>query len=197
MEIGESRKLGGLLKTGQTTQYGGYPDDGYYEKGLSKRYVVLTAGRYSGTTSITLYNKTDLISNNCVHDRRTRLMWSRYLTDGLGTDSDGKLPWTTDVNGQGIFAYVAAANVAKLGGYTDWRIPNDMELASLRDMEATTGAPNATAFPGWPTADYVCSSTTRPDDTTYAYGVMFVSGRVSYAAKTTTCFVSLVRGGRY
>ena len=46
-EIGELRKKGRLLKTGQTTQYGGYKDDGYYQKGLSKKYTILTGGQYA------------------------------------------------------------------------------------------------------------------------------------------------------
>ena len=152
--IGIGERLALLLKTGQTTQYGGYDDDGKLERGLSKLYTILTLGQYAGTTNITIYGKTDAHSNNCVYDRRTKLTWARYHTDGLGTGSNGKLPWTTDANGQGIFAYAAAANLAKLGGYSDWRIPDDLDLTSLRDMEQPTAAPNATAFPSWPTSDY-------------------------------------------
>jgi len=194
-EIGIERNLGLLLATGQLTQYGGYLDDGYYEKGLSKLYTILTTGQYAGTTNITLYGKTDVHSNNCVYDRRTKRMWSRYVSGSVGTGSNGKLPWTTDVNGQGIYAYVAAANAAKLGGYSDWRIPNDLELVNLRDMEQPTAAPNATAFPSWPTSDYVWSSTTRPSSTASAMFVYFGNGSVDSSDKATAYFVSLVRGG--
>ena len=193
--IGIGERLALLLKTGQTTQYGGYDDDGKLERGLSKLYTILTLGQYAGTTSITLYNKTDLISNNCVYDRRTKRMWSRYPTDGLGTASNGKLPWTTDANGQGIFAYVAAANVAKLGGYSDWEIPNAGDLESLADMEAPTSAPDAVAFPGWSTADFFWSSSTTPTITTYAKIVKFNNNALSDGLKSSTYFVSLVRGG--
>jgi hypothetical protein len=65
-----------------------------------------------------------------------------------------------------IYGYVSAMNVASLGGHTDWRIPYDLELANLRDMQVPSAVPNATAFPSWP-ADYVWSGTTYPADTTY------------------------------
>lgn len=195
MEIGESRKLGGLLKTGQTTQYGGYLDDGYYQKGLSKRYSILTGGQHAVTTSITLNAKTDAHSNNCVYDRRTKLMWSRYVVESVGPSSDGKLPWTTNGNGEGIYPFVAAVNVAALGGYTDWRIPNDLELINLRDMEQPNAAPDAAAFPGWPTSDYFWSSTTLPYAVDYAMIVNFNNGYVLNDNKTGIRLVALVRGG--
>ncbi len=194
-EIGKERVLGGLLKTGQTTQRGGYLDDGYYQKGLSKRYSILTAGQYAGTTSITLATKTDLISNNCVYDRRTKLMWSRYPSDGLGPADDGRMPWTTDGSGHGIFAFAAAANAANLASYDDWRIPNAFELASLLKIEIPSAVPDATAFPGWPTTDYVWASTTQGNYEPNAFHIEFVGGNIGYADKTGTDFVALVRGG--
>ena len=194
-EIGKERVLGGLLKTGQTTQYGGYLDDGYYQKGLSKLYTVLTLGQYAGTTSITLNAKTDAHSNNCVYDQRTKLMWSRYVAGSIGPGSDGKLPWTTNGNGEGAFTFVAAANVAKLGGYSDWRIPNSFELFSLPDMEVPTGAPNATAFPSWPTSDYLWTSTQSPLYSTYTMEVYFIDGSIAEDLKTNNRFIALVRGG--
>jgi len=96
---------------------------------------------------------------------------------------------------QSIYAYCAAANVAGLGGYGDWRIPSDIELANLRDMEQPTAVPNATAFPGWPTSDNFWSSTTHPFLTTEAMVSNFLYGYVFVNAKTLTFFVALVRGG--
>lgn len=194
-EIGKERILGGLLKTGQTTQYGGYEDDGYFEKGLSKQYTILTAGQYAGTTNITLNAKTDAHSNNCVYDRRTKLMWSRYVVGSVGPASGGKLPWTTNVNGEGIFAYAAAANAAKLGGYDDWRVPNWLELTSLLDMEYPNAAPDAIAFPGWPTTDWFWTSTASPTITTYAIIGRFNYGTTEQADKIQNFYIAIVRGG--
>lgn len=89
-----SKFMGLLLKTGQTTQYSGKEDDGYFEKGLSKDYTVLSIGQYSGTVAIVLNGKTHNLSNNCVMDNRTGLMWARYVPDAdIGPGADGKLYW--------------------------------------------------------------------------------------------------------
>jgi len=194
-EIGESRKKGGLIRTGQITQYGGYQDDGLLQKGLSKRYVILTTGPRAGTTDITVNAKTDAHSNNCVYDRRTKLTWSRYFSDSLGPASDGKLPWTTNGNGEGIFTYVAAANAAKLAGYSDWRIPNAHELNSLFQIEAPAALPDTTAFPTFTSSIVLWSATTRTDDTTNAMSPEFLRGRHALNLKTSTQYLLLVRGG--
>lgn len=187
-----------LLKTGQTTSYGSGSgaDDGAFEIGIAKSYTVLTTGQYSGTTNITVNTKTDAKSNACVIDNNTGLMWSRTLSGSVGPTSTGTLPWTTTGSGgtaEGIFVYVAAANAAGLAGYSDWRIPNDLELLSLRDMEAGNAVPDATAFPVW-AASNVWSSTTQPNVTTNAIQVSSLTGGSGGNAKTNNFLCALVRG---
>ena len=183
-----------LLKTGQTTQYGGYLDDGFYEMGAAKEYTIHTLLQYAGTTNIVLNAKTDVHSNNCVYDKRTQLMWSRYVAASVGPAADGKLPWTTNVDGEGIFAFAAAANAAALAGYSDWRIPNDSSLFSLFIKEAPDAAPNPIAFPGWPLTDAIWSSTTRPNNIANAVWCRFNQGLVSDVPKTNTYWSALIRG---
>ena len=96
---------------------------------------------------------------------------------------------------QNIFSYCAAANVALLGGYGDWRIPNGVELPTLCDDEQPTGAPNAIAFPDWPITDHLWVSTTWPTNNLLAYAVDFQYGFLYYDTKTVSCPVTLVRGG--
>ena len=115
----------------------------------------MDSGQYSGTTNITLNAKTDVKSNNCVLDNNTGLMWSRYVSASVGPGSDGKLPWTTNVDGEGIFAYADAANAASLAGYDDWRVGNLVELQSLVMVNPGSGVPDTTAFPGWPTTGLI------------------------------------------
>jgi len=93
-----------------------------------------------------------------------------------------------------IFGFAAAANAVALGGFTDWRIPNDVELKNLCDMEAPTAAPEATAFPSWPLSDYFWSATTLPSSTTNAMVVYFYNGNVVSVAKAATYYCALVRG---
>jgi len=101
------------------------------------------------------------------------------------------MPWTGQL--YDIFQYCAAANTASLGGYADWRVPNDIELANLRNMEAHNVLPDSTAFPSWPSS-YVWSATTRPTLTSYAMIVNFLNGYVHYNVKSTAYLAALVRG---
>ena len=258
----------GVLKTGQTTRYSSELDDGNYEAGRTKSYVVLSTGSQSGTSNLDLIHLTDTsiafaattpgtitdsnnglaifqtgdvlivtgtasnngtygistggvagtirtteatlleaagssfslakreaLSNNCVLDVQTGLMWARYTSAenaAMGAASDGKMEWTGEL--YDIFQYCAAANAASLGGYTDWRIPNDVELASVRNMEAATAVPDTTAFPSWP-AIYLRTATTRPDSTSEAMYVAFNTGAAGSDLKSVARFVALVRGG--
>ena len=83
-------------RTGQETVYmkGG---DGDEQRGVPHDYTTLTTGDQSGTTNVSILDNTDAISNEYVWDNRTGLGWQRYVTDGLGSATDGKLywlPWT-------------------------------------------------------------------------------------------------------
>ena len=102
---------------------------------------------------------------------------------------------------QDIFSFAAAANLVSVGGYNDWRIPEDMQLANLRRMGASitgtnqgSAVPNATVFPSWPTANYVWSSTTGPSSTSYAVYVYFGNGGVNTNYKYNLFYSALVRG---
>jgi hypothetical protein len=182
-----------ILKTGQLTQYGGMADDGALRRGIAKAYAIYTTGQYAGTTAITLNGKTDNHSNNCVLDKATGLMWTRYASASLGPAFDGKLPWTTAA-GEGIFAFADAANLAALAGFTDWRVPNISELLSLEDNEVPNSLPDPIAFPSWPSA-YIWSSSTRISGASHGRILNSLFGEASYDAKTATYFTTLVRGG--
>lgn len=182
-----------LLKTGQLTQYGGYPDDGFYEMGVAKRYIIHTLLQYSGHTHIILNAKDNPHDNNCVYDTRTKLMWSRFIAAIVGPADDGKLPWTTNVNGEGFFTYCAAANAALLAGYGDWRIATIYELVSLVDLEAPSSEPDVIAFPLWIAA--IGSATTAPDTITDAVYLSFASFSADRFDKTLNRWFALVRGG--
>ena len=83
-----------LLTTGQTISYHA-SDDGDLEKGVTKDFTVLdTPLHHTGTTPIIINGKTCNLSNNCVADNNTGLMWARYVpqTD-IGPYTDGKLFW--------------------------------------------------------------------------------------------------------
>lgn len=174
-----------LLVTGQTTQYAGYDDDGFYERGIAKDYTVLTLGQYAGNTNITLNAKVEAHSNNCVQNNVTGLMWSRTVSGpNVGPTNNGRLPWTTNGAGEGIYTYIAAANAAGLAGYADWRVPNAFELYSLTNTEAPNGMPDAVAFPAWPTW-LIWSSTTNPAAILNALYVDYRNSQIPSVLKTS------------
>ncbi len=149
----------------------------------------------AATPSVSLA-KREALSNNCVLDMNTGLMWARYTSAenaAMGAASDGKMPWMGKLFD--VFQWCAAVNAAALGGYSDWRVPNAFELVSLANIEPPDALPDKTAFPSW----YVLqgwSSTTMPDDTDQALYMIFSTiGRLSNDAKTASHFVTLVRGG--
>ncbi len=156
--------------------------------------LVVTAGFVNeAVPPETTFKKLESHSNNCVLDNNTGLMWSRYVSDKMGTAGDGKMPWTGQT--YDIFAYCAAANVAGLGGYSDWRIPNRMELEGIVNIENSQGLPDTTAFPSFPNS-YIWSSSTDKFATTKAYAGAFENeGEIVYTAKTTAYRAILVRGG--
>lgn len=187
------------------------PVSGSPTPGNNIAHTIAAGGVAAGTLTLTSSNvltsevegasitikKREAHSNSCVLDNNTGLMWSRYVSDKMGIASDGNLPWTTAAGGYGIYTYLTAVNAASLGGYTDWRIPNERELSSLRIMEGPTAVPNTTAFPGFlNTKAY--TSTSMPNDTTYAVYVDFNSGlvgNVDYPKTTGAYYVLLVRSG--
>jgi hypothetical protein len=239
---------------------------------------------------ISLY-KVAAHSNNVVIDEVTRLMWSRYTTNGeaVGPNSNGTLNWrdaatdcviyagantvacvataaqtlfrivggaaltqfhegdlimaagfanavnnlpgyrilSVDVNGadldltidpgreslvtegavgdtislvcQSIFNYAAGAALAGLAGYTEtlasrgWRVPDDLELMDIRDMEAPNALPDPVAFPGWVVTG-VWTTTTQPNIVANANVIYYSSGIGGAAVKTATWLAALVRG---
>jgi hypothetical protein len=97
---------------------------------------------------------------------------------------------------QSVFSYAAAVNVAGLGGYSDWRMPNKFELPTLLKLEAPTAYPDSTAFPTWPAIAYdYWTSTTKVIATTEAYCYTFSTGLATSGLKTGTNMWILVRGG--
>jgi hypothetical protein len=160
--------------------------------------LVLTAGLTDEAAGASVtFKKRGALSNNCVQDNHTGLMWARYCSVLQGVLGTGLMPWTG--TSYDIFAFCAAANAALLGGYSDWRIPNIFELYSLSTCEQPNGAPNTTAFPGWPNSIsvFIWSSTTDPYVGYTTAALALISGDAGIARqsiKTNNWYCALVRG---
>jgi len=177
-----SASAGGLPKTGQTTQYSGKADDGYYQMGTARSYTVNT-GAEAGT----------------VTDNVTGLMWELKTNDGSLHDWDNTYIWTDAFD-----VFIAGLNAANFADHNDWRLPNAYELFSIALLEATNRAPyiNQTVFGGTTGPTYYTkssnywSSTTIPYRTVYALYVNFTIGNVYIDDKTNRNCVRAVRGGQ-
>ena len=104
-----------------------------------------------------------------VTDSRTGLMWQKE--------------YATDKSWQQALAYCQSLNSQNYAGYSDWRLPNKNELASLVNYEKS-GSPYS-YFPDMPNSDRFCwsSSTLSVTRGELAWYVYFGDGNVNYINK--------------
>jgi len=168
-------KRSGLLKTGQIICYdsdgntilcGGSGQDGDYQTGKGFYYT----DHGDGT----------------VTDNVTGLMWPKD-GNGLGCWNGQTTTWTEAID------YCESLDFA---GYTDWRLPNIRELASLINYGRVGPAIDTTVFINTDSGAYYWTST--PCDTSSsAWSMQFYDGG-SYPLNKTfySIYLRAVRGGR-
>jgi len=163
----------GLTKTGQRTEYQA-GDDGTYEAGW-------WIGRLNADNRQRFYPRT-IGGDDVVLDRATGLMWA---ADGnaAGCNNGNPILWA---NG------IIYAEGLTFAGFTDWRLPNFIEIVSICLLENAAipgvkgvGAPfiNQNIFPN--TGDEYWSGTTVPTMTTFGFSVDLINGYFTLAAKAT------------
>lgn len=103
-----------LLKTGQTTSYA-TGDDGDLEIGLDSPAV--------------RFEETNIAGVDLVIDHHTGLMWPKTVIQ--------------DVTEMTWYSALTAVNALNLAGFSDWRMPNVLEMMSIIDCES--------CIPGVPT----------------------------------------------
>lgn len=130
------------------------------------------------------YGKTDYNFVRCV--RETTLSTSSFYSstvngDEIVTDTATGLVWqksyVSDKTWQEALSYCESLTYA---GYSDWRLPDKNELASLVNYEKYNPASD---FPDMPSYDFFWSSSTLVINTSLAWGVSFDSGYVSSSYK--------------
>ncbi len=126
----------------------------------------------------------------------------RFETVGdVATDRLTGLSWPLDAFifdfpmswGDALVA-VSTLNHERLGGFSDWRLPNRRELRSLvhfeaRDPVLPPSSPFRNVFNGW-----YWTSSTAAINTAYAWYVHMGGGRMFYGRKDQDCIVWPVRG---
>ena len=164
---------------------------------------------------------------NCITDKLTGLMWPKNgiigFSDGSNFDTavatpdlnntdptKNKIKWVNSSNTAVIFTAIANLNTETLCGYSDWRLPNKVELKSLVNYGAANPASwlmYGSGIVGEPTCDGACftnvqaspywSSTIYAPYTNGAQLVSMGNGAVSNDGKgSTNYYVWPVRGGQ-
>ena len=130
-----------------------------------------------------------------VLDTYTGLTW-KTCPEGLSgaTCATGTIVTGTWADALNRVATVNAAPSTLGAGFSDWRLPNRAELASLIERQCATPAINTTLFPATPSQSF-WSSTGYAQIGAVAWAVDFGSGDVGPAVKTGVKNIRLVRGG--
>ena len=118
------------------------------------------------------FNSTTVNGDVIVTDTKTGLIWQKTYETGK--------KW------QKALSYCENLTYA---GYSDWRLPDKNELASLVNYEKYYTASDFPDMPG----NYFWSSSTLVHSTDYAWRVSFNYGHVSSCNKTDTTYVRCVR----
>lgn len=116
--------------------------------------------------------------NSTVTDQKTGLVWQQKTA--------GQRSWES--------ALSYCENL-KLGGKSDWRLPDIKELVSIVDLSKPGPAIDSTAFPGTQSSFY-WSSTPYVGHTSFAWSVYFYDGSVSSYSEPGSSYVRCVRGGQ-
>lgn len=161
-------RSGGLLKTGQFTEYSS-GDDGTYQAGLTFSYQTDDPAGNGDIVTI---------------DNVIGLMWASD-----GSQEGGNWFEATD-----WYSAVDYCNNLDFAGFTDWRLPNLRELCSIVDYGRTNPALNSAYFPSTFGGNY-WSSTSCNWYTDNAFAIYFGGGYDVYVGKNDDNHLRAVRGG--
>jgi len=131
-------------------------------------------------------------ADGTVTDNSTGLMWAQCSEGqsgtGCATGSVTNMVWAD--------ALTAARN-SRLGGYSDWRLPNAKELQSIVDYSVYGPSIDRANFPNTPSS-FVWSSSPAAGYSDGAWYVNFGNGAVGYGygGWSSAFAVRLVRGGQ-
>jgi len=148
-------------------------------------------------TSIAVSTPTfDFTDNNdgTVTHSKTGLMW-KQCSEGL-SGAGCATGVVTTLTWQGALQAAEALNAGGgFASFTDWRVPNIKELASIVEEQCTVPAINTAIFPATVSSWY-WSASPYAGFATFAWTVYFNLGHDYAHLKAVSGYVRLVRGGQ-
>lgn len=145
---------------------------------------------FSELTETSSTAKFNIGATGLVEDKTTGLMWSR-CTYGQTWDQNNNTCSGSPVSITWQDALQLSATMTE-GGFSDWRLPNVKELATIVEKACVDPAVNATVFPASLPENY-WTSTTAMDDTTTAWAVAMYNGKNNAKDKLQDLHVRFVR----
>lgn len=141
--------------------------------------------------------------NGTATDVRTGLTWQRCPV-GYTFNDNGTSALTQDdrcsATGTATFTWEQALNGAvalnQQGGYagfTNWRLPNLKELASLLEAKCEYPRVNTTVFPSTPSATFLSATPSFGTNSYSSQGINFATGASAGVGSNTMGYVRLVR----
>lgn len=116
--------------------------------------------------------------------------------DGTVADTRTNLVWQQgETSARSWRSAISSCERLRLGGMSDWRLPNLKELASLVDFLRSGSAIDTSLFPDAHLTNYWSSTTLAPSPQ-QAWTVDFSSGAVDYDIKDLRLHGRCVRGGQ-
>jgi hypothetical protein len=169
--------------------------DGYW-------FLLPVRSNTTGTVSLPRTGQTTSYSSGDDGSLQRGTAWpaTRFtVTDGMITDNLTGLVWEnspsiTPVSWTGAFTYATSLTT---GGYSDWRLPNKAELASLVNHGQASPATwlNAQGFSNIQESSYWTSTSYPFTPASNATAVTLSSGHTSALSKTQNWYVLCVRSG--
>ncbi|CAN5287754.1 hypothetical protein BH11PSE10_BH11PSE10_04510 [soil metagenome] len=166
-------------------------------KAFATRLIAGTAGTSYGCDEAATDRYTDH-GNSTVTDKRTGLQW-QLCVDGLSGAACGTGTATTHASFAAAHARAAAVNADTAGlsgvnkGFSDWRVPNKNELASLVNYRCSAPAIQRSRFPATPPTSTWTSS---PLAAGLVWYVDFADGNVGPSGANGSRVLRLVRAGQ-
>jgi len=158
---------------------------GFHDISLANRYSyyfarLVSNGNPLGTTTTPSADFTDNADGTVTHGK-TNLAWMRCAVGQAWTGNSCSGAASTYNSSQ------ATALSADFAGYSDWRLPNILELISIVEYGVSNPAINSAIFPATPSANFWSDS---------AYSVDFSSGGAAASSSSSSYTVRLVRAGQ-